>query len=178
MLPSLVGRTFAVGAAQASPALALSLSATGTVRLSLGAMLLVVGLTPCSNILLARIIAVYVANSCVLQPFAAACRSHARIPTFGWLTISLLEGLCLVTAFGADYEFNYDTLVDSLEFQAAAASLVFGLFVTSISASRALCCQGAAVSDSSGEAGLTPLSVPLFDENRHRLSPTAKRLLS
>ena len=171
-LTAAIGRHLRVGMSPSVPAV---LSYAGGLRIAVGATIIVAATTPGSSIeLIRRLIVVAVAHTCVLQPFAAACRSTARLPTGLWMSASLLEGGVLVAALGSDVDFDPDVLVAMPAFEAAAACFLIGIFL-SLWALGAACCS-AKVSDDNSQA--SSLSAPLFDPEKHKLSPASKRLLT
>jgi len=180
-LTAAVGRYLRVGATDASPALVPALSYAGGLRLSMAAFIIVAASTPGgSSELIHRLIVVAVAHTCVLQPFVAACRSAARIPSGCWMMVSLIEGGLLATSLAADVGFDPDVLVKLPAFEASAACVLVGLLLALWAAGAACCCGGMGKDQGGGGLQLADgsLSAPLFDDNRHQLSPASKRLLS
>lgn len=177
-LPCVFGRTLSVGA---SPALLPALAQAGALRLGLAIFIVAAGLVPLGADAAHKFAAAAAAHVCVLQPFVATARSHASQPVGGRLALSLLEGAALVGGVAADEAFDAAALRQMPPFLAAAAFLAIGLAFALAAAGRAACCAGVRVGNSSAPLG-TPLqgdlAKPLFDDERHRLSPMAKRLLS
>ena len=165
-----VGRHYIVNA---SPTISPLLSYAGALRLGVAAMVLVAASTPdVSKELIHRLVVVVIAHTCVLQPFAAACRSVTRLPTGFWVCVTLAEGAGLVASLAADYDFSVDVLPQLPVFEAAVSCFLFGVLLSLWSAGAACCCTNGADRTSSDVAA------PLFDEHRHQLSPASKRLLA
>ena len=169
-----VGRLLSVGAASSSPALLPTLTQNGALRLGMGVLILMVGMSthgPAFHSLEAAI----VAHACLLQPLALACRSSSRMPVHNTLLIGLIEGVALIGGMAADFDFDLNTLLDSPYIQAAIAFLMLGVLLALITTMKV--CRGAKVGDEMEKSpvGSEPL---LFDANRLKLSPAAKKLLA
>ena len=175
-LQAAIGRHLSVGV---SPAVVPALSYAGGLRLTVAASIVVAVSTPGgSSELIHRLVVVAVAHTCVLQPFVAACRSAHRIPSGCWMVVSLFEGMVLATSLAADVDFDPDVLVKLPAFEASAACVLVGLLLAMWAAGAACCCGGKVHGADGVELDRNSLSVPLFDENRHQLSPASKRLLA
>jgi len=181
-LPGVVGRLLSVGAVQSSPALLPSVANAGALRAALGLVILGYATGPTIGDTTHKLEACVVAHACLLQPFAATFRSHPRMPIGSIFAISLLEGGAIVAGLAADADFEIEELGESAAFVAAAVFLCCGIILALISCCTGSCAKGAVMSDEDALAGAGDFKgsgqMPLFDENRHRLSPTAKRLLS
>jgi hypothetical protein len=172
-LTLVAGQLLSVGAS-VSPALLPSIAQGGALRLALGLLAVAAAAAPEAADFVG---AAVVAHTCVLQPLAVVCRSHVRMPKRDALTLSLLEGAVLVGAIFADLDFDVDALMLHPFCLASAAFFLIGLLLSLLAFSRATCLVG-----KTGDDGLPALSTGntplLFDDNRHKLSPTAKRLLN
>jgi len=194
-LPGIVGRLLSVGAVQSSPALLPSIAQAGALRLAVGVLILAYSIEPtgvhghvgkvactcatCPGTICSCVFdACVVAHTCLLQPFVATFRSHSKMPTCGTYALGLIEGgLILCQIILTD-----DLAVgDPTGTYAAIAFLGCGIVFALISCCTGACAKGAAVAADEEVAGMDLKGsghMPLFDENRHRLSPTAKRLLA
>ena len=121
-----------------------------------------------------------VAHTSLLQPFVVTFRSHARMPTGSASALSLLEGCAIVLGMALDADFGADVLLQSTYFLASLALLLLGLLLALLACCLHSGSKGRTGSTSEEEATALKGSgqMPLFDENRHKLSPGAKRLLS
>ena len=178
-LPAAVGRFLSVGAVSSSPALLPTLAQTGALRLALGCLVLAaaVGSPGIKDHALYPLEAAVAVHACV-QIFAAASRSHPRLPVSSGVLLALAEGAAIVGGMAADLGFDLDAATDSPAFLAALGALGVGLLLALLT-TFTKACSGAKVGDDGSAApsatGGTPL---LFDENKHKLSPSARRLLS
>lgn len=179
-LPGIVGRFLSVGAVQSSPALVPMIAQAGALRLALGVIVLGYATGPMANSTAHKLEACVVAHTCLLQPFVATFRSHVRMPMGGASALSLLEGCALVLGMAVDADFEVGALLQSIYFLASLALLLLGLLFALLACCLHSSSKGSAVSTNDEEATTFKGSgqMPLFDENRHKLSPGAKRLLS
>jgi hypothetical protein len=185
-LAAAIGRHLEVGS-KASPALEPALSYAGGLRLAVALTILVAVTTPYVDDedfahLTHRLAVAAIVHTCILQPYMAACRSAPRIPTACWMFVSLVEGAVLTASLAAESNFDLVKLANYHVFwffHAAYVCLAVG-FVLSVWASGANCCCAPTdkVELSGIEIGSGDLAAPLFDENRHQLSPSSRRLLS
>jgi hypothetical protein len=102
-------------------------------------------------------------------------------PDVGWVRFTV-EGTVLTASLAAESNFDLVKLANYhvvWYFHAAYVCLAVG-FVLSVWASGANCCCAPTdkVELSGIEIGSGDLAAPLFDENRHQLSPSSRRLLS
>ena len=178
-----IGRILTVGATASSPALMPMLAQVGALRLALG-VLVVAAATSRSAAAedSHEIEACVIAHACLLQPFVHTFRRDQRLPTSGNFAVSLLEGGVLVAAIAADAGFNLARCMQTPGFVACASLLAAGVVLTLVAAILDSCRRGTSVDNATGGVertmsggGAAPL---LFDETRHQLSPTAKRLLA
>ena len=178
-LPGAVGRLLSVGAESAAPALRPMVAQVGALRLTLGIFILGYATGPTFGEATHRLEACVVAYACLLQPFVAVFRSHPRMPIGQALAFSLLEGGAIVAGLAADADFSMDILAERPEFLAAAAFFASGLLLAFAACTGAVCSKGQSADEEVEAANLKGSgAMPLFDENRHRLSPTSKRLLA
>lgn len=189
-LTNAIGRVLRVGA-ESHAAIVPSLAYAGGLRLAIAMMILVAVVTPHGASttpedlasLTHRLTVAAVVHTCILQPFMAAFRTAPRIPTACWMLICLMEGTVLTASLAAECHFNMNQLANFKEawyFHAAYFSLAVGIVLTLWASSVNCCCvrADAQVASSGVQLDANSLSIPLFDENRHQLSPASRRLLS
>jgi len=180
-LTMMVGQLLSVNAAVGSPALLPMTAQVGVLRLAIGILVIVVASSAESTETTFPLQAALVAHACLLQPFVTICRSHSRMPIRLGLVMSVIEGLTLVLAMASDFDFNANEIILRPACTASVCFLVIGALLTVIALMREMGRGRAVTTDEgsvqlvSGSSGATPL---LFDENRHQLSPSAKRLLA
>ena len=173
-----IGHILTVGASSSSPALMPMLAQAGALRLGLGVMIVAAATARSAAAETSHEIeACAIAHACLLQPFAATFRSHPKLPAWRSFAVSLLEGAALVAGIAADAGFSLAKCKATPGFAVCAGLFAIGALLAIASALSASCREssGGVERTVSGGGGATPL---LFDETRHQLSPTAKRLLA
>ena len=169
-----VGRLLSVDAAATSPALVPSLAQVGALRLALGGLILAVAVSAASPDEVLTFETAVVAHACVLQPFAATCRSHPRLPAGSALLLSVLEGGVIVVGMASDLDFDVEALTSRPIFLTTLGCFAAGLLLALLLLAKQCCPLASKVGDEKASGGATPL---LLDESRFQLSPTSKRLL-
>ena len=179
-LQLILGRTLTVGASKA-PGVAPLISQTGALRLALSVFLLAIGLcgtsasmAPGAVRMLAGVAVVYCG---LLQPYMLLFRSHHRMPV-GWqVSLCLLEGLALTLAMAADESFDMTELAHKTSFVFATVVMVCAVLLTLAGGAKSCCKTGGSDPELALNDTPSSLSMPLFDEGRHTLSPASRRLL-
>ena len=175
MLTCTVSRLHSVDAAAASPTLIPSLAQVGALRLALGGLILAVAVSAASPEAVLTFETAVVAHACILQPFAATCRSHPGLRVGSALLLSVLEGGVIVIGMASELDFDVDALTSRPIILAALGCFAAGLLLALLQLAKQCCPPASKIGDEKVLGGATPL---LLDENRFQLSPNSKRLLA
>lgn len=174
-----IGPLLSVDAQASSPALVPSIAQTGALRLAIGLMVLAVISDPAGHKVANTLGAAVVFHACVLQPFFATCRAHARQPIRSALLVALVEGACVLCGMAIEDDFDLLALSAQPAVLVTVGAFAVGIAFAVASFLKKTCC--AKVSDG---YGLSPLAAPtaaqplILDDNKFKLSPGARRLLS
>ena len=162
----IVGRTLTVGASQTG--VATIVSQMGSQRLTVSLFLLAIGVCGHSETIAPDAISVLasiaVAYFGFLQPYMLRFRSHYRTPVGNQIFLCMLEGFALLVSIAADDKFDMGDLATRPGFVFATVAMVCSLLL-SLMGRRA-----------SPEIGLDDTPTLFNDENRHQLSPQARKL--
>jgi hypothetical protein len=182
-LPFNIGRVLAVGAVNSSPAMVPTIASNGSLRLAVGCFLLVAAAS--GDALSFASCGIF--HTCILQPLAATLHGHERLPVRKRLSLSCLEGAALLAALYSDFAQEVTGGREPAQLLAlASTAFVAGILLTIIVAvRRARAPSGVEPSLRSAHAQVSPAAVHeghtgafVMHEDRYKLSPAAKRLLS